>query len=100
MTRIGEELSLFNNIYHMKVTHNTTTSDADVGDRARALLEQEGDLSDEAMLTIIDLFKENVENARIYLGFKRGSLRKRWVRRELAKLNFVFDDEPNEEPDV
>ena len=94
MTRIGEELSLFNNIYRMKVTHSTTTNDADVKDRARALLEeQENDIGDEAMLAIMDLFKENTENARMYIGFKRDSLRKRWIKRELAKLNFVFEDE-------
>ena len=61
---------------------------------AQELLEaSEPDIGDEALLTIMDLFKADEENADMYLGFKRDSLRSLWVRRELKKMNFVLPDE-------
>jgi hypothetical protein len=79
----------------MKIT-NSINTDGDVKAKARTMLEEQGDdIGDEAMLAIMDLFKQDVENAHMYIGFKRESLRKRWVRRELAKMNFTLDDPPS-----
>jgi hypothetical protein len=42
-------------------------------------------LGDEAILALINLFNIDVETAATYVGFKRDSLRKAWVRRELGR---------------
>jgi len=74
-------------------------TDDDAIGQAQDMLEQsEPDLGDEAILAIMDLFKSDVQSARMYVRFKRNSLRKRWIRRELQKMNFVLPDEPAPAP--
>jgi hypothetical protein len=65
-----------------------------IGQAQDMLQTDEPDLDDGAMLAVFDLFKSNPLNAQMYIRIRKDSLRKRWVRRELEKMNFVLPDEP------
>jgi hypothetical protein len=55
------------------------------------LMAKEQDLDQEAVVAMIDLFKTDVENAEIYLGFgNNDDFRRAWVNRELKKMNYVW----------
>lgn len=93
LARIADELRIFNNTYRMTCQMAPVDNDA-IGQAQDMLEKDEPDIGDEAIIAIMDLFKSDVASARMYVRFKRTSLRKRWVRRELQKMNFLLPDEP------
>ena len=65
----------------------------DAKDEASELLHKtDTDLDDAAIVAMVDLFAKDGEKARTYMQFLRDSLQKKWVRKELKEMNFVFPD--------
>ena len=56
------------------------------------LQEKDTYLDDDSMIAMFDLFAENAVQAQTYLGIRRDSLRKLWVKRELEKMNRRLPD--------
>jgi len=101
LTGIKEELASLNttirraaetSIKATEVRMANSHSDSDKRSEARDLLQDnETELPDEALLAIIDVFEADVHKAETYVGLRRNSLRRLWIRRELAKMNYVLN---------
>ena len=76
---MSDQFTIFTDFYHTKVdiyhakyesSLTKLSISADVKwNTQKLLLENEQDLDQKAMLALIDLFKIDVENAEIYIGF-------------------------------
>jgi hypothetical protein len=50
--------------------------------------EQEGQLDDEQLVALIDIFQQNTGAADAYMTLKHDTLRKIWIQKRLVKLGF------------
>ena len=104
---IKEEMSVLNSTLRSAVDHKTrvfehntanianSTTPLDIKKRAEDILqEKEAYLDDDCLLTMFDIFRSDVGAAQTYVGIRRDSLRRRWVKRELERLGRLVPDYP------
>ena len=99
---IKEEMSIFNNTIRTMSEHKMCRldnlppplpTDNQLRQEAQNLLQEKDTyLDDDSMIAMFDLFAENAVQAQTYLGIRRDSLRKLWVKRELEKMNRRLPD--------